>query len=486
MQLQQAIASDESTRQRVSLVMIELIESIEESRDDYEALIQAPSQLQIYDRFVDKWEQYQELSFEFFALVEADQQGSAVELLTGRGQTAFNDFSAVLDTLVVINAVASSDAARRSAEMYHRDRRFSNVVLAVAVILAVMFATFMVRLITVPVTNLAQAAKTVAGGNVDVQLEVLAEDEIGDLSQSFNQMTASLRTARDEIMSQQAALEDANSELGEKNRDLEGAMQRLQEAQQQLVMREKMASLGNLVAGVAHEINNPIGAVKGAADTSARSINVVRTALDEGSDLTEIKKGRRFQAALEALKANNDVTLLASERIAEIVKSLKNFARLDEAEFQEADIHEGLDSTLTLLEHRLRNRVTVIRQYGQIPRISCYPNQLNQVFMNVLSNAEQAIAESGVITINTEQRDSSIAIKVSDDGVGIDSAVLEKIFDPGFTTKGVGVGVGLGLSITYNIVKRHNGDIDVESEPGQGTTVVITLPVDHTQDSSKA
>jgi signal transduction histidine kinase len=484
MQLQQAIARDESRKQSLSLVMVGLIDKIEQNRDEYEALIKAPTQLQIYDRFVDKWERYQELSFDFFALVDEDQQGRAVELLTGEGQAAFDDFSAVLDTLVLVNETASSDAASRAAEMYHRARRFSHVVLVVAVILAIVFATVLVRLITVPVMQLAEAAGAVASGNVDVELDVLANDEIGGLSRSFNQMTASLRKARDEIMSHQLKLQEANEELENKNRDLEDAMQLLRETQQQLVMREKMASLGNLVAGVAHEINNPVGAVKSAADTSSRSIDLVCGALDEGVDLDEIKKGKRFQAALQILKNNNDITVTASERIAKIVKSLRNFARLDEAEFQEADIHEGLDSTLTLLHHGIKNRIAVEKNYGEVPRIPCYPNQLNQVFMNVLSNAEQSIVDRGVVTITTKRRGEDVVIEVSDDGAGIETDDLEKIFDPGFTTKGVGVGMGLGLSITYNIVKRHNGDIAVESEPGRGTTVTITLPTRQPRDAS--
>jgi signal transduction histidine kinase len=485
-QLQHAIARDDSTKRRLMSVMIELIDRIEMNREEYLTLINAPEQLEIYERFEDKWERYQDLSFDLYALIEEGQQEQAIVLLTGKGEIAFNDYNAVLDTLVSTNETASSDAASRAAGMYHRARRISNGVLVVAVILAAVFATVLVRLITVPVTQLAEAAGAVASGNVDVELDVLANDEIGDLSRSFNQMTASLRKARDEIMSQQAELRRANEELGDKNHDLEDAMRLLRETQQQLVMQEKMASLGNLVAGVAHEINNPIGAVKSAADTSSRSIDLVCRALDEGVDLDEIKEGKRFQTALQILKNNNDVTLTASERIAGIVKSLRNFARLDEAEFQEADIHEGIDSTLTLLHHGIKNRIAVTKNYGEVPRIPCYPNQLNQVFMNVLSNAAHAIVDRGVVTITTKRRGDDVVIEVSDDGSGIEADNLEKIFDPGFTTKGVGVGMGLGLSITYNIVKRHNGHIAVESEPGRGTTVTITLPTTQLRGVSEA
>ncbi len=168
--------------------------------------------------------------------------------------------------------------------------------------------------------------------------------------------------------------------------------------------------------------------------------------------------------------------LTASERISKIVKSLKNFARLDESEFQKADLHEGLDSTLTLLEHKLKNRIDVIKHYGNIPNLACYPNQLNQVFMNIMANAEQSIDDKGSITISTSTENGNIIIKIIDNGEGIDEKYISQIFDPGFTTKGVGVGTGLGLSISYNIIKKHKGEIYIESEINKGTAVEIILP----------
>jgi two-component system, NtrC family, sensor kinase len=182
--------------------------------------------------------------------------------------------------------------------------------------------------------------------------------------------------------------------------------------------------------------------------------------------------------ALEVLDRNNEVAVMASERIERIVRSLRNFARLDEAEFQSADLHEGLDSTLTLLDHVIKNRIEVIRDYGDLPQINCFANQLNQVFMNVINNAVQAIDSSGVITLRTRCDNEKIIIEVTDTGKGIKQEHVKHIFDPGFTTKGVGVGTGLGLSISYNIVRQHRGRIEVESEVGKGTTMRIVLPVD--------
>ena len=168
---------------------------------------------------------------------------------------------------------------------------------------------------------------------------------------------------------------------------------------------------------------------------------------------------------------------MPSERITKIVRVLKNFARLDEAEFQEADIHEGLDSTLTLLNHQIKDRVDVVKDYGDIGKIQCYPNRLNQVFMNVLNNASQAIQERGTISIKTSIEKGKVNIRIVDDGEGIKKENLEKIFDPGFTTRGVGVGTGLGLSISYNIIKDHHGEIKVKSDLGKGTEILIILPM---------
>jgi signal transduction histidine kinase len=168
--------------------------------------------------------------------------------------------------------------------------------------------------------------------------------------------------------------------------------------------------------------------------------------------------------------------LTAGERITRIVKTLRNFARLDESDVQEADLHEGLDSTLTLLQHELRDRISVIREYGEISLIRCYPNELNQVFMNLLVNAVQAIEGEGTIGIETFVDGEQVGVSISDTGAGIPEDDVDRIFDPGFTTKGVGVGTGLGLSISYNIVQKHKGEIQVKSEEGKGSTFTVRIP----------
>jgi signal transduction histidine kinase len=476
-QLQYAFADDDSTRRRLQLVMVDLIDKIQTNQDIYEPLINTSDQRELYEAFDEKWNRYLDFSMEFIALSQRNRYEEAAALLDREAEEDFRESGELLEQLVLTNEHASLSAAHRAEETFGRARRLSFITLAVAFLVAIAFATALVRLITTPVQQLAAAAERVTAGDVDVELGVIADDEIGALSRSFNTMTASLREAREKIQAQQRHLEAANEKLESKNRDLVEAMQQLREAQQQLVMREKMASLGNLVAGVAHEINNPVGAVKSAADTSARSIELVCRSLEESTDLEQLRGNKRFSTAIEILRNNNVLTVTASERIAEIVRSLRDFARLDEAEFQEADIHEGIDSTLTLLHHQLKNRIEVEKRYGDLPRIQCYPNQLNQVFMNLLSNAEQAIDGEGVITIETSRKGNDVVVRIGDTGKGIAADDLDKIFDPGFTTKGVGVGTGLGLSISYNIVSKHRGRIEAESEPGRGTTVTLTLPI---------
>ena len=308
-------------------------------------------------------------------------------------------------------------------------------------------------------------------------LAYVLERDFTESHRRLKQYSVELEEKSEQLEEYSRTLEDKVSErtqdLNDKNVELQGTLQELKDTQQQLIMREKMASLGSLVAGVAHEVNNPIGAVMSASDVSERCVDIVRDYVHEHAD----NQSPKVKKASDVLADNNRIIAEAAKRVSTIVKSLKNFARLDEAEFQRANVHEGVDSTLTLVKHLLKGRIEVARDYGELPDLLVYPNQLNQVFMNLIVNAVDAIEGEGKITIATQIDGEYAYVRITDTGKGIPPDNLARVFDPGFTTKGVGVGTGLGLSISYNIIEKHNGKLGVESEPGRGTTFTVALPL---------
>lgn len=252
------------------------------------------------------------------------------------------------------------------------------------------------------------------------------------------------------------------AELYQKNiqtvKELKSALKELKETQLQLINSEKMASLGQLVAGVAHEINTPVASIKSNNGLLAKLIPQVKDA-----EIADI------------MQEINTIDSEAIQRISNIVTSLKKFVRLDEAELQEADINKELDLTLDLIRHETKSRIEIIKNYGEIPLINCYPNMLNQVFTNILVNACQAIEGKGTITITTNYQGETLTVSIKDTGKGIPEEEINKIFTAGYTTKGVGIGTGLGLAISAKIIEKHNGKIIVNSELGSGSEFVITI-----------
>jgi hemerythrin-like metal-binding protein len=267
---------------------------------------------------------------------------------------------------------------------------------------------------------------------------------------------------------------------------------RLSEAQAQLVQSEKLASIGQLAAGVAHEINNPIGFVHSNVGTLEKYVRtfvqVIRAYVaaepaiaDAG--LRDSLRALRQQVDLDYMEEDAGQLIVESKdgigRVKKIVQDLKDFSRIDaEQEWRAADLHKGIDSTLNIAANEIKYKADVVKEYGQLPEVECLISQLNQVFMNLFINAAHAIgAERGRITIRTGTEGETVWIEVGDNGCGIPSEIRSKIFDPFFTTKPVGKGTGLGLSLAYGIIKGHNGTIGVDSEVGKGTTFRITLPV---------
>jgi PAS domain S-box-containing protein len=259
--------------------------------------------------------------------------------------------------------------------------------------------------------------------------------------------------------------------------DLERTNKELRNTQSQLVQSEKMASLGQLVAGIAHEINTPIGALSSMHNTQVRAYEKLSAEL-KSRFAEECANNRALKTSLQVMGDANDVIANATQRVTTIVRRLRSFARLDEAELKTVDLHEGIEDTLTLIHHEIKHAITIKRDFGKLPPLSCFPGRLNQVFLNLLNNARQAIKDEGEIAIRTFMRGGRACIEISDTGSGIKPENLKKVFDPGFTTKGVGVGTGLGLSICFQIIADHQGEIKVASELGEGTTFTITLPTD--------
>ena len=251
------------------------------------------------------------------------------------------------------------------------------------------------------------------------------------------------------------------AELYKKNeqmvRDLTKTLKELKDTQLKLINSEKMASLGQLVAGVAHEINTPVASIKSNNEITKKLISKIKD-----------------EEILSLLKEVNEIDSEAIERINRLVVSLRKFVRLDEAELQEADINKELDLTLDLIRHETKNRIEVVKNYSKLPPVKCYPNMLNQVFMNILVNAVHAIKGRGTITIDTSYKNDNLSVKIKDTGCGIKEP--DKIFFAGYTTKGVGVGTGLGLAISQKIIEKHKGKISVKTKLNEGSEFTITIP----------
>ncbi len=260
--------------------------------------------------------------------------------------------------------------------------------------------------------------------------------------------------------------------LLEKNLEIEEKNVEILRTQARLVQSEKMASVGQLVAGVAHEINNPVTFISSGLPSLERDLDRLAALVPPE------QRGERFEKVRERLARLVEAIRDGARRTAEIVRDLRTFSRLDEAVVQTVDLNKALDSTLTLLHHQTKDRIRVVREYGDLPPVECNPGQLKQVFMNLLVNAVQAIEGEGTVTVTTARDgDDRVRVSIRDTGQGMTEDVRAKVFDPFFTTKPVGQGTGLGLFISHGIVERHGGSIDVASAPGEGTELTITLPV---------
>jgi two-component system NtrC family sensor kinase len=260
-------------------------------------------------------------------------------------------------------------------------------------------------------------------------------------------------------------------------RELENTLRELKRTQTERIQAEKMASLGRLVAGIAHEVNSPLGALASAIDTFERAFERVRTLLQSRKP-GELSSGtEETEKLMRVLSETFRVARDGCHRMDSMVKIMRRFANLDQSPLRKVTIAECIEGTLALLGHEIREEITLIKDFDVTTEVECFPMELNQVFMNLLINSVQAIPGQGEIRIRTWQESGQAFVCISDTGQGIPAECLEKIFDPGFTTKGVGVGTGMGLPICLKIMEMHRGKILVESQPGRGAAFTLHLPI---------
>ncbi|MEH1925446.1 ATP-binding protein [Nostoc sp.] len=353
--------------------------------------------------------------------------------------------------------------------------------------------------ISKPIKQLQEAVMNLAEGKLNTRVSIRSHGEIGELATSFNKMADDLQSSRDDLVNANEQLRDEITERQFAEAELQQALKDLKKTQIQLIQSEKMSSLGQLVAGVAHEINNPVNFIYGnlqhTDDYTQQLLLLIKLYQNYYPNPEPEIKNAHEEADIEYLTEDLPKMLtsmkIGAKRIREIVLSLRIFSRLDEAEFKTADLHEGIDSTLLILQYRLkaqnnRPEIQVVKEYGKMPQIQCFAGQLNQVFMNLLANAIDALEDAfqkelcrnPLIRIFSEQINENAIIRITDNGIGIPEEIQSRLFDPFFTTKPIGKGTGMGLSISYQIITdRHGGSLQCISSPGHGAEFIIAIPI---------
>mgnify|MGYP002150576692 CR=1 FL=1 len=380
----------------------------------------------------------------------------------------------------------------------------------IEMLLVALFSFVLGTFLTKQLKTLTKGAKLIAQGDLDHQVEVKGRDEIADVAISFNTMIDALKGIRAKRDQYQKELEILNTDLeqrvqrrteqlSKKNHQLEDAYEELKQTQAKLVHTEKLASLGQLAAGVAHEINNPIAFITNNLTTLSEYVLVYKSLIEHydeyiehssehlnHSDLREIKRKVDTIKSKENLEfLNDDVenllseTIVGTHRVSKIVAGLRDFSHTDNTELEPVDINECIESALMVANNEVKYKCKVKKDLSPIPLLACNKGKINQVLLNFIINAGQSIINEGTITIRSRLKDDEVIIEISDDGEGIKKENIDKLFDPFFTTKPVGQGTGLGLSISHGIIEEHHGYITVESKVGVGTTFQVHLPIPH-------
>jgi len=315
------------------------------------------------------------------------------------------------------------------------------------------------------------------------------------IERSLDLMSKELTEANAELRKELSERQHTEADLKKEKEEQSILIKKLEDAYSLMLQSEKMASIGQLAAGVAHELNNPIGFVYSNLGTLEKYVQSTFRMIELYEKAEEAIPDQEVRKLLQTAKKELDITFLKTDlnalmaeskdgitRVKVIVQNLKDFSHVGASdEWHFSDLHKGLDSTLSIVNNEIKYKATVVKAYGDIPEVECLASQLNQVFMNLLVNAAHAIAERGTITIRTGKEADEVWVDIADTGHGIAPEHMQKIFDPFFTTKPVGKGTGLGLSLSYGIVQKHHGRMEVRSEVGKGTTFRVWLPIKQPQ-----
>ena len=459
---------------------------------------------------------------ELLSIVESDRYREDLFVFSTQAEPLAAEMSTLLNEIVLRQQQRLEDELALSKTGLVRAQWQTLAGSFIALGIALRLTLLLRRKTADPIVLLTQATAQIIEGNLEAKTAIESEDEIGSLAKMFNQMTDYLKASHENLERNNIALESQNTELESKNIQINQALEALQETQSQLIQTEKMSSLGQMVAGIAHEINNPVSFIHGnlpcMQEYTSDLIDLVRLYEQYYADDKAEIKAKKEEIELDFLLMDIPRTIVSmqtgTQRIRDIVLSLRNFSRLDESDMKQTTVAEGLESTLLILQSRLgiqafRPAITLVKQYGDLPGIECYPGQLNQVFLNILSNAIDAVDSAShpeeinhksrkenskknseknkpdwkpkiVITTDTQlttNNEQQISIEIQDNGEGMDDYTMQSMFDPFFTTKPVGSGTGMGLSVSHKIVvDRHHGTIECVSTKGVGTTLRITLP----------
>lgn len=469
---------------------IERAEQLQDQAEDFfgkpgnQSLPKADRELQeLLVSYINNLDAYEALIKSVLAKIEPlswqpEEIEAAQKLLLRKNSGEIANSLDQLDQLLAKQLDLADDQEQHFTEKIQRADQLRKKIIFTSILLsltsAVSLAVYTSRLIVNPIREVTEIAQKVTEkSNFKLRVSVSSRDEVGVLATSLNQLIARIDTYTRER----------------------------KQAEARLIHTEKMSSLGSIVAGVAHEINNPVNFIYGNLEHVGEYIDDLLSLLqlyqqqypEPNSVIQNQLEITEIDFLAEDLPKILSSMREGADRIRDIVLSLKNFSRLNEAEIKSVNLHEGIDNTLTLLGSRLTGKIEVLKQYGDLPLVECYPAHLNQVFFNLLSNAIDAIEEaetkqrkvlSPCITIGTEIKEvgskenkQEVIIRIADNGCGIPEVIQEHIFDPFFTTKDPGKGTGLGLAISYQVIAQHRGRIQVKSELGQGTEFAIILPV---------